>query len=120
MMPMMAFQNQLLAVDRATPFDRMGKEKISPMTTPGNKRKKKFDQLGGHFGNISSFFLFRPSFFQAKVLLLTCCRTPCTRKASDLNIVSREQTFLSLSFGGRRGISYINTDKSDKTVVRCQ
>lgn len=41
MMPMMAFQNQLLAVDSATPFDRMGNEKISPMTTPGNKRNKK-------------------------------------------------------------------------------
>lgn len=90
MMPMMAFQNQLLAVDRATPFDRMGNEKISPMTTPGKQKKKKFDQLGGRFENISSFF-FLPLVFQAKVLLLTCCWTPCTGKASDLNIVSRER-----------------------------
>lgn len=61
MMPMMAFQNQLLAVDRATPFDRMGNEKISPMTTPGKQKKKKIDQLGGRFENISSFFVC-PSF----------------------------------------------------------
>lgn len=88
MMPMMAFQNQLLAVDRATPFDRMGNEKISPMTTPGNKRKKNLDQLG----NIIIFFFgFAPRFFRVEVLLLTCCWTPCTRKASDLNIVSRER-----------------------------
>lgn len=52
MMPMMAFQNQLLAVDRATPFDRMGNEKISPMTTPGKQKRKKLDQLG----NIIIFF----------------------------------------------------------------
>lgn len=96
MMPIMAFQNQLLAVDRATPFDRMGNEKISPMTTPGNK-KKNFDQLG----NIIIFFSVLPLVFQAEVLLLTCCWTPCTRKASDLNIISREQTFLFLSFGAR-------------------
>lgn len=64
MMPMMAFQNQLLAVDRATPFDRMGNEKISPMTTPGNKRKN-FRQLRGRFENISSFF-FLPLFSQAE------------------------------------------------------
>lgn len=118
MMPMMAFQNQLLAVDRATPFDRMGNEKISPMTTPGNK-KKKFPSAERTLRKDIIFFLFRPSFFQAEVLLLTCCWTPCTRKASDLKIVSREQTFLFLSFGGRE-ISYINTDKSDETVVRCQ
>lgn len=97
MMPMIAFQNQLLAVESATPFDRMGNEKISPMTTPGKQRKKKLDQLG----NIIIFFFLAPRFFQAEVLLLTCCWTPCTRKASDLNIVSREQTFLFLSFGGR-------------------
>lgn len=64
MMPMMAFQNQLLAVDRATPFDRMGNEKISPMTTPGKqKRKKNFDQLGNI---IIFFFSFRPSFFPGR------------------------------------------------------
>lgn len=84
MMPMMAFQNQLLAVDRATPFDRMGNEKISPMTTP---EKKKLDQLGNI---IIFFFCFAPRFFRVEVLLLTCCWTPCTRKASDLKIVSRE------------------------------
>lgn len=89
MMPMMAFQNQLLAVDRATPFDRMGNEKISPMTTPGKQKKNKFRSAGKHN---HLFFCFAPRFFQAEVLLLTCCRTPCTRKASDLNIVSREQT----------------------------
>lgn len=59
MMPMMAFQNQLLAVDRATPFDRMGNEKISPMTTPGNKEKRKIDQLGNI---IIFFFLLAPRF----------------------------------------------------------
>lgn len=91
MMPMMAFQNQLLAVDRATPFDRMGNEKISPMTTPGKQRKKK-DSISWETYHL--FFCFAPRFLQAEVLLLTCCWTPCTRKASDLNIVSREQTCL--------------------------
>lgn len=92
MMPMMAFQNQLLAVDSATPFDRMGNEKISPMTTPGKQKKKKFDQLGGALRKYIIFFFVSPLVFQAEILLLTCCRTPCTRKASNLNIVSREQT----------------------------
>lgn len=59
MMPMMAFQNQLLAVDRATPFDRMGNEKISPMTTPGKQRKEKFRSAGEHNHR---FFCFAPSF----------------------------------------------------------
>lgn len=59
MMPMMAFQNQLLAVDRATPFDRMGNEKISPMTTPGKQKEKKLDQLG----NIIIFFFVLPLVF---------------------------------------------------------
>lgn len=89
---MMAFQNQLLAVDRATPFDRMGNEKISPMTTPGNKRKKKIDQLGGTLRKyIVFFFVSLLLLFRVEVLILTCCWTPCTRKASDLNIVSRER-----------------------------
>lgn len=62
MMPMMAFQNQLLAVDRATPFDRMGNEKISPMTTPG-KQKKKNRLAGGTFWkHIIFFFCFAPRF----------------------------------------------------------
>lgn len=65
MMPMMAFQNQLLAVDRATPFDRMGNEKISPMTTPGNKRKNNFDQLGGA-SKIYHLFFSCPSFFPGR------------------------------------------------------
>lgn len=64
MMPMMAFQNQLLAVDSATPFDRMGNEKISPMTTPGNKRKK--NRLAGGTLRKYDFFLFRPSFFPGR------------------------------------------------------
>lgn len=96
MMPMMAFQNQLLAVDRATPFDRMGNEKISPMTTPGNKGKKNRSAGGTLRQHIIFFSCFAPRFFQAEGLLLTCCWTPCTRKASDLNIVSREQTCLFL------------------------
>lgn len=62
MMPMMAFQNQLLAVDRATPFDRMGNEKISPMTTPGKQKKKNFDQLG----NIIIFFFVLPLLFPGR------------------------------------------------------
>ena len=32
-MPMMQFQSQLEAVERATPRERMGSGKISPMTT---------------------------------------------------------------------------------------
>lgn len=63
MMPMMAFQNQLLAVDRATPFDRMGNEKISPMTTPGDKRKR--DSISWETYHL---FFVSPLVFQAEVL----------------------------------------------------
>lgn len=67
MMPMMAFQNQLLAVDRATPFDRMGNEKISPMTTPGKQRKKKISISWETY----HLFFVSPLVFQAKVVLGT-------------------------------------------------